>query len=176
MNTPNHPVQTEKNHATKAEKTLKKHTAGKLMPYSTELQRQKRAELRELRVQAEELEDQLAELQIIRQVHVNNVSLGSHGQNTVYWRSMAVVACEQRKPQSWDFLFKRLKSYCGSPSTTTTRKNTVNAVGYYGSVIREFYKLEATAVTQAKTQVQKTILDLVGNRMRIITQFMQETP
>ncbi|ETI54231.1 hypothetical protein L915_02788 [Phytophthora nicotianae] len=30
----------------------------------------------------------------------------------------------------WDFLFKRLKSYCGSPSTTTTRKNTVNAVGY----------------------------------------------
>ncbi|ETO82982.1 hypothetical protein F444_02931 [Phytophthora nicotianae P1976] len=92
----------------------------------------------------------------------------------------------------WDFLFKRLKSYCGSPSTTTTRKNTVNAVGYgnfnwtvispsptnpkYGSVIREFYKLEATAVTQAKTQVQKTILVLVGNRMRIITQSMQETP
>ncbi|ETP24056.1 hypothetical protein F441_02895 [Phytophthora nicotianae CJ01A1] len=119
------------------------------MPYSTELQRQKRAELRELRVQAEELEDQLAELQIIRQqldvglLHKrkprSEIPLFQHNfceeiteelaneVNNLYHETSAVLPAQVLQ---WDFLFKRLKSYCGSPSTTTTRKNTVNAVGY----------------------------------------------
>ncbi|KUF77297.1 hypothetical protein AM587_10002156 [Phytophthora nicotianae] len=45
----------------------------------------------------------------------------------------------------------------------------------YRSVVRHCYNLEETIVSPATTQTQKTILDLVGNRMRIITQEMQDT-
>ncbi|ETN00885.1 hypothetical protein PPTG_17769 [Phytophthora nicotianae INRA-310] len=45
----------------------------------------------------------------------------------------------------------------------------------YDCVARNYYKVEATRVSPAKTEAQKTILDLVGNRMRIITQSMQDT-
>ncbi|ETO85837.1 hypothetical protein F444_00548 [Phytophthora nicotianae P1976] len=45
----------------------------------------------------------------------------------------------------------------------------------YRSVVRNCYNLEETIVSPATTQTQKTILDLVGNRMRIITQEMQDT-
>ncbi|ETM33742.1 hypothetical protein L914_19046, partial [Phytophthora nicotianae] len=45
----------------------------------------------------------------------------------------------------------------------------------YRSVVRNCYNLEETIVSPATTQTQKTILDLVGNRIRIITQEMQDT-
>ncbi|ETL47498.1 hypothetical protein L916_02761 [Phytophthora nicotianae] len=226
------------------------------MPYSTELQRRKRAKLREPRVQAKVLQAQLAELPIIRQqldvglLHkrkprseiplfqhnfceeiteelaneVNNlyhetsavlpavdtstlvayrcqsfpllscaeitastpVGLSVQETEELLWKSVhhydSQECCQRRRIQRkirlcvgaarWFFasvglVLQDFNWTVISPSPTNPK---------YGSVIREFYKLEATAVTQAKTQVQKTILDLVGNRMRIITQSMQETP
>ncbi|ETM40323.1 hypothetical protein L914_13702 [Phytophthora nicotianae] len=44
----------------------------------------------------------------------------------------------------------------------------------YKSVVRNHYNLEVASVAQDQAQEQRTILGLVGNRMRIITQAMQD--
>ncbi|ETI53724.1 hypothetical protein F443_03375 [Phytophthora nicotianae P1569] len=70
------------------------------VPYSTGLQRRKRAETRKLRIEAKVLTAQLAQLKRRRQEHIKNASALSSGiqrQHMINWRSVAAVACEQRQ-------------------------------------------------------------------------------
>ncbi|ETL47014.1 hypothetical protein L916_03201 [Phytophthora nicotianae] len=288
------------------------------VPYSTGLQRRKRAETRKLRIEAKVLTAQLAQLKRRRQEHIKNASALSSGiqrQHMINWRSVAAVACEQRqiaerincelkaimadqesvRSSVLQVLVKtnaiNLKSLYNEKSRVfsvvdtstlvsyrcqtspllncmeitsstpmtysvhetgdwlwsyiiTTRKNAVNSIDKtmqgpldmtgvlsrreglqilnnvsafrrfnegdqifvvgsamwflpsaglvlqdnnwtvispsptnpeYKCVVRNCYKLEATPVSAANTQTQKATLDLVGNRMRIIIQSMQDT-
>ncbi|POM64497.1 Hypothetical protein PHPALM_19965 [Phytophthora palmivora] len=70
------------------------------IPYSTTLQRRKRAELLKLRTLVQNLEIQVAELQHKRHKHIQTASslaLGRQHLNALHWRSVAAIANEQRQ-------------------------------------------------------------------------------